>query len=182
MSFKIGSKKRLYKGQFTELWSTDFLDKEGKQRTWEYLQKRSCVIVFAVTDENKVVLIKNYRVPIEKYVIETPAGLTDHEDETLEDLAKRELMEETGYVAEKFYALPPHPQEIGVSSAMIFNFLATGAKRINNNSGDATEDITVFELPLAELDDYYLKMPSDTLFSFNILASYEIARHLKILK
>ena len=182
MKFKIGEKKIIYKGKFITLWSTKFLDKDGKPQAWESMGKNDVVAVLPITDDGKAVLIKNYRVPVEKYVIETPAGLMDHDGEDYEPAIRRELVEETGYEAEKFYALPAWPYRSGTSQNKIYGFIATGLKKISEVYGDATEDIEVIELPLKELVSIWLKPPGDVLFQPEIIAMYQAAIELGIIK
>jgi len=83
---------------------------EGKYRRlvcrdgWEYVERVQCggvVVIIPVTGKGQVVLTEQYRIPLGKNVIEFPAGLRGDEahnrDESLEDGAKRELLEETGF-------------------------------------------------------------------------------------
>ncbi len=81
MPLIIKNKKLLFQGKFTKLWGTIFLDKAGKERTWEWLEKKNPVLIFPITQDNKIILIKNFRIPFEKYIIEIPAGLLDKEGE-----------------------------------------------------------------------------------------------------
>ena len=79
---------------------------------WEFVTrtvKRPAVAIIAVTDDERVVLVEQYRPPVGENVIELPAGLTGDvagaEDESLLDSAKRELLEETGYEAARWTEL-----------------------------------------------------------------------------
>lgn len=174
MTLTIKSKQEIFKGKFLKVWSTIFLDKEGKERIWEWVEKKDAAIVLPITKDNKIVLIKNFRVPLEKYVIEAPAGLLDNQNENNEEAVRRELLEETGYTAEKFIALPPSPYAAGTSNNLSYFFIATGATKIADIQGDITEDISVLEIPANELVNYYLNNPKQ-LFNTRILALYQIA-------
>lgn len=174
MSLIIKNKQKIFDGNFLKVWFTTFLDKKGDERIWEWVEKKDAVTVFAITKNNKVVLIKNFRIPLEKYVIEMPAGLLDREGESNEEAVRRELLEETGYTAEKYYPLPPTPYGAGTTNTLYHDFIATGATKISEIQGDVTEDITVFEIPANELTDYYLNNP-DQLFGARILSLYQIA-------
>ncbi len=174
MALKIKGKQKIFDGNFLKVWSTVFLDKKGNEKIWEWLEKSNAVTVFAITKENNVVLIKNFRIPLEKYVIEMPAGLLDKNGESNEEAVKRELLEETGYTAEKYYPLPPTPYGAGLTNTLYYDFIATGATKISEIHGDVTEDITVIEIPANELVDYYLNNP-DQFFSARILSLYQIA-------
>ena len=84
-----------------------YLKKDG----WEYVERPNCsgvVIILAVTDDNTLLFTEQYRIPLGKPVIEFPAGLvgdTEDRHETLEVAALRELLEETGYQAERVIPL-----------------------------------------------------------------------------
>lgn len=182
MKFKLGDKKVLYKGKFITLWGRGFLDKASKPQMWEYAEKADVISVLPITDDGKAVLIKNYRVPVEAYVIETPAGLTDKDGENYEEAIKRELREETGYEASKLHALPPWPYRSGTSKNMIYGFIATGLKKVSEVVGDDTEDLSVVEIPLDKLVEAWLHPQDDTLFQPEILAMLQAAITLGIVK
>lgn len=182
MKFKLGAKKKIYEGKFITLWGTEFWDKEGKLQVWESIRKNDVIAVLPITKDGKAVLIKNYRVPVEKYVIETPAGLMDHDGENHEEAIRRELIEETGYDAASWHALPAWPYRSGTSQNKIYGFIATDLKKISDVTGDATEDISVIEVPLEKLVDLWLNPTDDTAFQPEIIAMYEAAINLGIVK
>ena len=124
---------------------------------WEYLQpvKFSGVVLIApVTDEGNIILIEQYRVPAGGNVIEIPAGLVgDHdgnEDEDLIIAAHRELLEETGYEAKSMEVVTEGAPSAGSNSVIIAMLLATGLKKVGPGGGDASEEIIVHEIPLAD--------------------------------
>jgi len=176
---KIGEKKLLYMGQFIHLWGTEFFDKKGRPGIWEWIEKNTAVLVFPVTEDGNVVLIKNFRIPLGKYVIEVPAGLSDRPDETPQEVAKRELFEETGYVAERFIEVPSWPYRAGSSNGMMKAFIALEARKVKENVvGDDLEDITVMEVPLDELVELYFYPPDGVLFQPEILALHQMAQYI----
>jgi ADP-ribose pyrophosphatase len=182
MNFQLGDKRILFEGKFLSLWGRDFIDKGGKSQIWEYVEKADVISVLPITDDGKAVLVKNYRVPLEGYVIEPPAGLTDKDGESYEEAIKRELLEETGYRASKLYALPPYPYRSGTSGNMIYGFIATGLTKITDVVGDDTEDISVMEVPLKELVNLWLNPTDGIYFQPEILAMYQAALTLGIVK
>lgn len=127
---------------------------------WEFAQRRAAtgvVGVLAVTDDRKVVLVEQFRIPVQASVIELPAGLAgdlaDARDEDLADAARRELLEETGYEAASLRRLTAGPSSAGLTDETVVLFLAQGVKRVAAGGGDESEQITVHEVPLADLPD-----------------------------
>ena len=178
---KIGAKKQIFKGRFIKLWGTEFFDRNGNAQLWEWMEKAQAILVFPITENREVVLIKNFRVPLEKYVIEIPAGLRDKSGESPLEVAQRELMEESGYAAANFVEVPVWPYRAGSSNGLIQAFIATGVKKVKDYvTGDAMEDITVMEVPLDGLIDLYFNPPEDSLFQPEILALYQMAQYLKL--
>ena len=126
---------------------------------WEFLERVNCwgiVAILAVTDDGKVILVEQHRVPVRKNVIEFPAGLADgangNAGETLREAAKRELLEETGYAAKKMIFCTKGPISSASSSDIMAIFRAEGLRKVSKGGGDALESITVHEVPIDKID------------------------------
>jgi ADP-ribose pyrophosphatase len=125
---------------------------------WEYVERTNAsgiVAILAITTESKVLLIEQFRPPLGKIVVEIPAGLAGdipgEEHETFAIAAQRELLEETGYQAETMEYLTDGPASAGLSTEMITFFRASGLTKVAAGGGEASEKITVHEVPLYEL-------------------------------
>jgi len=125
---------------------------------WEYVHRPHCtgiVGMIAVTDEGKLLLVEQFRPPVGKPVIELPAGLVGdvegEQDESLADAAKRELLEETGYEAADMTRVMDGVPSAGICDEVITLFRATRLTRTGDGGGDASESITVHEVPVADL-------------------------------
>src|SRR5579859_4948634 len=129
-----------------------------KEGHWEYVNRvnaTGAALILAVTAEQKVLLVEQYRIPVHARTIELPAGIIGDEpgstDETHAEAARRELLEETGYAAERIEALTTGPACSGITTERVTLFRASGLQRIGQGGGVAHEDITVYEIPLAEI-------------------------------
>ncbi len=125
---------------------------------WEYADRvgaTGAVAIVAVTSERRLILVEQFRIPLGKSVIELPAGLVgdspEHEHESMAATARRELLEETGYDAAEMYELQAGPTSAGLSTEIVTFFSATGLQRMQAGGGIEHEQITVHEVPLAEL-------------------------------
>ncbi|MBN2531628.1 MAG: NUDIX hydrolase [Spirochaetales bacterium] len=131
---------------------------------WEYVERSNCsgiVVIIAVTEDRKLLLVEQFRIPVQKSVIEFPAGLVgdlhENPNELLETAAKRELLEETGYKADHMDFILEGPPSAGLSSEIITFFYATGLQKITAGGGDHTESIKVYEIPLQEVSMFLCK-------------------------
>ncbi len=123
---------------------------------WEYAERTkggSAVIIIARTPEDRMLFVEQFRVPLGKPTIEMPAGLVGDQDpdDSFELAARRELLEETGWRADKVEVLMVGPSSAGMSNELIAFVRASGLSRVHAGGGDETEDITVHEVPVAEV-------------------------------
>src|SRR5512146_989245 len=104
---EILSKKTVWKGNFMSAVEITYRDARGVIRTWEALERvgiGGIVVMVGVTGDGNVILEKQFRPPMGRDVIELPAGLVEP-GENMEEAAKRELIEETGWAAGKLQFL-----------------------------------------------------------------------------
>ena len=129
-----------------------------KENNWEWAERpcRDAVAVIAITGDDKVIFISQYRVPVKSHVIEIPAGLIGdvRSGETPQDAIRAELIEEAGYEATEVYDLGYTPASPGLTSERIQLYIADGVKKVSKGGGDESEDITVYEVDLREIDSW----------------------------
>lgn len=127
---------------------------------WEFASRSNAsgvVALVAETDQREIVLVEQFRKPVGQYVIELPAGLVgDHTDpdEPILQAAKRELQEETGFVAAQLSLLMECPSSAGMSDEIVTFVLARGLRRAGPGGGDDSEDIQVHTIPLEGADHW----------------------------
>lgn len=121
---------------------------------WEFVERNNpqgAVIIVAVTPENCVLFVEQYRVPIRQFTIEMPAGLIGDAghggDDSVAVAARRELEEETGYTCTRIVPLHSGPSSAGMSTEMMHFVRAWDLSRVGAGGGDAIENITVHEVP-----------------------------------
>jgi ADP-ribose pyrophosphatase len=128
---------------------------------WEYADRTNATgaaIIVAVTEEQKLLLVEQYRIPVHARTIELPAGIIgdepDRRNEDHANAARCELEEETGYRAKHIEALTHGPASSGLTSETVTLFLATQLMRVGTGGGVAHEEITVHEVPLSDIHDW----------------------------
>lgn len=139
----------LYAGRFLRL-----LERDG----WEYAERvnpQGAVVIVATTDDDRVLMVEQYRVPIQSRTLEFPAGLVGDEagfaDESWIDGARRELLEETGWLAERIDSIMSGPSSAGMSTEIMHFVRATGLRRVHEGGGAGDENITVHAVPRAQI-------------------------------
>lgn len=140
----------LHRGKFLEL---------RKQGRWEYVARHGAsgsVHVLAVTDERELLLVEQYRVPVQSRTLELPAGVIGdeaaHRGESPESCGARELEEEAGYRPARVSLIQVSPSAPGLSSEIQHLVWAEGLTRVGPGGGVDGEDIIVHRVPVSELD------------------------------
>jgi len=110
------------------------------------------VNVVAVTARDEVVLIRQYRHGLGEVHFEIPAGTTDPGETSLEDAAKRELLEETGYGGGRWSPLVTLSANPALQDNLAHTFLAEGVERLAEPHTEAGEDLRTHLVPVAELE------------------------------
>lgn len=128
---------------------------------WEYVERPDTpgvVAVVSVVEEKRLLLVEQFRPPLNRTVIELPAGLAGdlpgQGEESLAEAACRELVEETGYAASEMVYLTEGPPSPGISTEVIVFFRAKGLIKTAEGGGDASEEIIVHEAPLGDIDNW----------------------------
>jgi ADP-ribose pyrophosphatase len=129
---------------------------------WEYIERINAsgvAAVAAVTEDGRLVIVEQHRLPVGGPVIELPAGLCGDDagasQESLAEAACRELLEETGYEVpggpERLEHLFTVPSSAGLTSEVVTIFGARGVRKVAEGGGVDGENIVVHAPPVGEV-------------------------------
>lgn len=140
----------LYKGRYLTLKS---------RQGWEFVAREhpvACLVAW--TPNQELLLVEQYRIPIQARTIELPAGLVgdraEAADEPMEDAARRELEEETGWRAGRLERFLRCPSSAGMSDETVVFFRALDLVPVGPGGGDESEDIVVHCIHRSVIDEW----------------------------
>lgn len=140
-------KNYIYKGRILNLRNDTALLPNGKTANREIVEHNGGVCVAALTDENELIFVKQFRYPYMDEILELPAGKRDSKDEDPLACGIRELREETGATAEKIIPLGELYPTPGYCEEIIWLYLATGLS-YGEQDTDEDEFLSVYKIPL----------------------------------
>lgn len=139
--------EKVYSGKIlsVKLSTVELPDQKYSKR--EIVLHDNAVAVVAIHDD-KILLVKQYRISVDKIIYEVPAGMIEH-DENPKDAALRELEEETGYRAKNIEYLTEFYSTPGFCTEKLSIFYAKDLEFVGQNL-DEGENLEVVEMPLEE--------------------------------
>lgn len=114
------------------------------------------VCAVAITEENEVLMVSQYRHPVKETLLEIPGGFID-EGETPEEAMRRELKEETGYEFETVLNVGKIAANPGVLDNYTYLFLAKGGRKTSEQHLDQNEELQVEKISILELKNLFLE-------------------------
>lgn len=151
--YEVVSSERLAEGKVIALRRDHLRMRDGTEFAREVVEHPGAVGIVAVDDDDRVVLVNQYRHPVRARLDELPAGLLDKDGEPALDAAKRELAEEAHMQAREWHVLADLQPSPGMSDEAIRLYLARGLSADEAEGFDAEHEeteLTVSRVPLDE--------------------------------
>ncbi|MGF1473488.1 MAG: NUDIX hydrolase [Rubrobacteraceae bacterium] len=147
---RLASEKLLENPYFTVRSDRLRLPDGAVKEHYYVVERPDAAIIFPVTESDNVVLVRQYRPPIEEMELGLPAGLVEP-GERPEAAARRELSEETGYGGGAWEDLGVVASSPGLKDNRAYLFLARGVAQNSGQNPDEYERLELVEVPLAEV-------------------------------
>ncbi len=152
--FRPTGEEVVFRGRIITLSRAAFVDPEGVSFERDVVRHPGAVGVVAITDEEAVVLVRQYRPAIDQWTLEIPAGTCDVDGEPPAETARRELIEEAGYAAAALTLLTRCAITPGFCDEFSWIFLATGLTPVDvDRQGIEERYMQIHHVPLARFDD-----------------------------
>jgi ADP-ribose pyrophosphatase len=149
--------EHIFSGRVISLQVDDVELPDGKISKREIIKHPGAVAIIAVTNENKIVMVEQFRKALERNIVEIPAGKLE-KGEKPEVCAARELEEETGYTCETLELVTSFYTSPGFADEFVHVFEAHGLKKKENPAiQDEDEFINLLELSLEEAKQYVVE-------------------------
>lgn len=168
------SSELIYKGKIIDVYKDQVICPNGHKSTRELIRhcKASCIL--AITNDNKVLIERQYRYPYDEVIFEFPAGKCDKDEDPM-TTAVRELEEETGYKAQKVKYLGKMYPSCAYTDEIIYLYLCTDLIKTHTNF-DENEYLEVEEVSFDELEEL---IRNDKLNDAKSLCAYTFYKSLK---
>jgi len=148
--WKVLKDTKVFETPIFTLHQVDLLPHRTEEQVPFYvLNAPEWINIIAITPENKVVLVEQYRAGIHESSLEIPGGMVDDGEDPLE-AAKRELLEETGYISDSWNKIGKASSNPAILSNFTHLYLAVNCKKVQEQHTDGNEDIKVHVLPVSE--------------------------------
>lgn len=151
MNFKVIKSESIFKGRVFELKVDEIEYKSGNRGVRETAVHPGGAVILPFTGNGKIMLVKQYRYPHNKYLLELPAGKLEKGEDPL-ICAERELAEETGYTAKEIIKLGAIFTTPGFCSEVLHIYLAKGLTPGNHNREEGEYGMEVYEFTIEEIN------------------------------
>lgn len=142
------SSQKVYEGKIINLSVDTVALPSGRSATREIVEHPGAVAIVPINEKKEILLVKQYRYAVRKALLEIPAGKLEPLENTT-DCAKRELLEETGFLAANLQKLFHYYSSPGFTNEMLHIFIATGLT-YKGAQPDEDEDIELITMPFQQ--------------------------------
>jgi len=146
---KILSSRTVFEGRAVKLSINTVQKSKGETVTREIVEHRDCIAAVVVDDRDNILMVRQFRIPTGRDLLEIPAGVLE-DGESPDECVRRELQEEIGYLPQKVTRLGGFYSAPGYCTEYINLFLATGLRESRLVAED-TDEIEVVRVPVAEI-------------------------------
>ena len=158
---RIIGEKMLYAGRFLELRELELLQPDGRKTSYEVVTRNSkkvfgIVSILPITQDNEVVMIRQYRAPLDRIGYEFPAGCAEvGKHGSLEDAVHAELYEETGYEAGELHHIAEFSSSSGMTNETVHGYVASNCRKVSDILDlDGDECIEKVVIPYSDFDRF----------------------------
>ena len=146
--------EEIYNGKVVKLRVDEVTLPNGQTSKRELLTHQGAAAIIPVTQDHKIIFVRQYRKAVEKMLIEIPAGLID-QGERPEETAVRELEEETGYTTENLIFVTSFYPTPGYTDELIYIYFTKELEMLSEaKQNDEDELVELVELSLSEAKQY----------------------------
>jgi ADP-ribose pyrophosphatase len=149
------SSREVYRNHWMRVREDEILRSNGRRGIYGVVEKHDGAIILPV-DGDYIWLVEQFRYTIQERVLELPQGSWEKDVANIEELARGELKEETGLVAERMVRLGFNWIAYGFTRQRHHVFLATGLEMTESNPDAEEHDIAVRRVPIAEFEQMML--------------------------
>jgi len=146
---KTISSQLIYSGRAIKVRVDTVQTPDGRQTTREIVEHANCVAIVAIDAEDNVLLVRQFRTPVEKELLEIPAGGIDAGEDP-EGAVRRELREETGYLPKRVERLGGFYSAPGYCTEFLNLYLATDLVHSPLHAED-TAEIRLVHVPVSQI-------------------------------
>lgn len=173
-SFKIKKSNILYKGKVISLKVDEISYSNGASGVREIALHPGGAVVVPLKDNGKFIMISQFRYPLQKVILEFPAGKLDNNEDPL-SCAVRELEEETGYTSKNFSKLGEICTAPGFSNEILHLFIAKNLQQGKHNREEGEESMEVFEFTADEIEK---KITNGEIIDAKTISAFYLAKKI----
>ena len=169
-----------YKGAILSMYADTIKVPNGNTAVWDFIGHQGAAAVVPVTDDGKILMVRQYRNSVDRYTLEIPAGGLNSKDEPTIEAAARELEEETGYSCKSMELINEIYPTTGYCDEVIHLYEAKGLFKVENPlEGDEDEFIDVISMPI---DEAYKKIMNNEIHDSKTIIAVMKAYNDKYIK